>query len=178
MNRVCVVSKNPVKVEAVELGFEKMFGKSEFFFLGLSASSDVKDQPLSDAETKLGARNRVSNAQKLYADYDYYVALEGGVEKDSESGYYNCFAYVCISHKGMTTFARSGTFTLPKQVGILLDEGKELGEADDIVFNRTNSKQANGAIGILTHDYITRSTFYAEMVVLGLIPYKNIELYQ
>jgi non-canonical (house-cleaning) NTP pyrophosphatase len=36
------------------------------------------------------------------------------------------------------------------------EENKELGEADDIVFGITNSKQANGAVCILTGDILTR----------------------
>jgi non-canonical (house-cleaning) NTP pyrophosphatase len=34
----------------------------------------------------------------------------------------------------------------------LINEGKELNEADDIVSVRTNSKQTNGAVGVLTND--------------------------
>lgn len=56
-------------------------------------------------------------------------------------------------------------------------EGKELGEADDLVFGQTNSKQANGAVGILTDNVLTRTTFYEPAVILALIPFKNPELY-
>jgi non-canonical (house-cleaning) NTP pyrophosphatase len=40
---------------------------------------------------------------------------------------------------------------------VLVESGKELGDADDIVFGKSNSKQQNGAVGILTHDIITRT---------------------
>lgn len=178
MKRVCVVSKNPVKIDAVRLAFEKLMDTEEFNFLGLGAASDVDDQPKTELETKKGSHNRILNAIKLYEGYDYYVAIEGGVVKDKETGFYDCLAYVCISHAGMTTFSRSATFTLPKQVGELLDQGKELGEADEIVFNRTNSKQLNGAIGLLTKDKVTRTSFYTDPVILALIPYLNINLYK
>jgi inosine/xanthosine triphosphatase len=176
MKRVCVVSKNPVKVEAVKQSFAKMFPQESFNFFGLSANSDVKDQPNSDVETRAGALNRINNAKSLYSDYDYYVALEGGVLK-LESGYYECFAWCAIYHDEIHNINRSGSFTLPKKIGELLDNGKELGEADDIVFGRTNSKQSNGAVGILTNDAITRTSFYVENVSLTLIPFKNIDLY-
>jgi non-canonical (house-cleaning) NTP pyrophosphatase len=60
----------------------------------------------------------------------------------------------------------------------LIRQGKELGEADDIVFSQNNSKQANGAIGILTGDVIDRTSLYEHAVILALAPFKNLELYQ
>jgi inosine/xanthosine triphosphatase len=176
MKRVCVVSKNPVKVEATKIGFERMFPNEEFVFLGLSAPSQVPDQPLTDIQTKQGAINRVVNAKSLYENYDYYVAIEGGVEKQN-SGYYDSFAWVAIESQDKITFSRASTFTIPKEVGKFIDEGKELGDANDIVFNKTNSKQQNGAIGLLTNDIITRTTYYIEPITMALIPFKNLNLY-
>jgi non-canonical (house-cleaning) NTP pyrophosphatase len=49
----------------------------------------------------------------------------------------------------------------------------ELGEADDVVFGRANSKQANGSIGLLTDDTITRTSYYVDAVVMALIPFKK-----
>jgi non-canonical (house-cleaning) NTP pyrophosphatase len=59
----------------------------------------------------------------------------------------------------------------------LIDTGKELGEADDIVFGHTNSKQKNGAVGILTGNVIVRTSYYTEAVILASIPFKNAEIY-
>ena len=72
---------------------------------------------------------------------------------------------------------RSGTFFLPPKIAELIRQGKELGEADDIVFERTNSKQENGAVGILTDGVVDRTKYYTEAVVLALIPFKNERLY-
>ncbi|MEM6529629.1 MAG: DUF84 family protein, partial [Chloroflexota bacterium] len=51
--------------------------------------------------------------------------------------------------------------------------GMELGDADDIVFGRSNSKQQTGSVGLLTGDALTRETYYLHAVVLALIPFKN-----
>jgi non-canonical (house-cleaning) NTP pyrophosphatase len=59
----------------------------------------------------------------------------------------------------------------------LIDQGMELGEADDVVFGRNNSKQKNGAVGILTGDVVTRTSYYVEAVCLALIPFRNWKLY-
>jgi non-canonical (house-cleaning) NTP pyrophosphatase len=56
-------------------------------------------------------------------------------------------------------------------------QGKELGEADDQVFGRHNSKQQEGAIGLLTGRVIDRTALYEEAVVMALIPFKNPTLF-
>ena len=52
-------------------------------------------------------------------------------------------------------------------------EGVELGVADDVVFERTNSKKKDGAVGILTHGIINRTKYYKEAVIMSLIPFVN-----
>ena len=64
-------------------------------------------------------------------------------------------------------------FLLPKEIRKLIENGEELGVADDVVFNRKDSKKKDGAVGILTGGLITRKTYYEEAVVLGLIPFLN-----
>jgi non-canonical (house-cleaning) NTP pyrophosphatase len=52
-----------------------------------------------------------------------------------------------------------------------------LGEADDIVFGRSNSKQKEGAIGLLTGNVVDRAGLYEHAVILALVPFKNVALY-
>jgi non-canonical (house-cleaning) NTP pyrophosphatase len=65
---------------------------------------------------------------------------------------------------------------LPLEVANLVRSGVELGIADDQVFGRSNSKQSNGAVGLLTADLINRQQYYEHAVVLALIPFKNLNL--
>ena len=58
MKKVIIASKNPVKIQAVKNGFEKMFPTQEFEFIGVSVLSNVADQPFSNDETFRGAKNR------------------------------------------------------------------------------------------------------------------------
>jgi len=58
-----------------------------------------------------------------------------------------------------------------------VNSGLELGEADDLVFGQANSKQKNGAIGLLTNDVLNRTTLYEQAVIMALIPFKNPHLY-
>ena len=173
--KVVIASKNPVKINAVKTGFEKMFPEEVFEFDGISVSSEVKDQPSDNKETLNGAKNRARNAQLQVQEADYWVGIEGGIEKvDDEM---QTFAWVVIISDKKIGRAKTGTFVLPKKYGVLIEEGKELGEANDIVFGNINSKQKNGAVGSLTENVIVRTSFNADAVVLALIPFKNSELY-
>jgi inosine/xanthosine triphosphatase len=168
---VIVASTNPTKIEAVRLGFNSMFPATTLTFEGVAFESGVSDQPASDAETLLGAQNRAANARRVRPDADFWVGVEGGVENGGES--LLAFAWIVVLGTEGEGYSRTATFTLPDEVAALVRQGVELGEADDRVFGRTNSKQANGAVGILTHDALDRAGFYSQAVLLALIPFAN-----
>jgi len=175
MLRIVIGSKNPVKIESVQLGFTNMFPHQTFNFIGASVSSGVSAQPFSDLETYQGARQRALNAKQSHPGADFWVGIEGGV--DTLMNDLIGFAWVVVCSAWRIGWARTGTFCLPPLVSELVRQGKELGEADDIVFSRSNSKQENGAVGILTGNAINRAQFYEPAVMLALIPFKNPGLY-
>ena len=70
--KVIITSKNPVKINAVKEGFKKMFPKEEFVVEGVSIPSGVADQPMSNEETMLGAKNRVNNTNIYLYFYNMY----------------------------------------------------------------------------------------------------------
>src|SRR5579859_4823615 len=167
---IVVASTNPVKLKATEIGFKRMFNEDPTI-VGISVQSGVNDQPSSEEETTKGATNRALNAKKEKPEADYWIGLEGGIEDQGKD--MHAFAWCAVvDREGKIGKGKTGTFILPKQIADLIKQGKELGEADDIVFSRTNSKQDNGAIGILTGDVLTRTGFYADAVILALIPFK------
>jgi inosine/xanthosine triphosphatase len=176
MKTIVVASRNPVKIQAALNGFHRMFPGEEFQIETAIVPSDVADQPFTSEETLHGAQNRAGHAAKAQPDADFHIGIEGGVEVDRDE--LAVFAWVFIRSKNITGKARSATFFLPPQVADLVHAGKELGEADDIIFNRSNSKQANGSIGILTGDVIDRAGLYEMAVIMALIPFKNPQLYQ
>lgn len=45
--------------------------------------------------------------------------------------------------------------------------------AEDQVWGRTNLKQKNGSVGLLTGDVIDQKEHYVQAVILALIPLKN-----
>lgn len=175
MPTLVIASTNPVKIQAIRLGFERLFPDECFEILTTSVPSGVSDQPLSDEETLQGATNRASGAAQAFPQGDFWIGIEGGIE--DHNGQMAAFAWVVVYTPRQFGKGRSGTFFLPPAVAGLIRQGKELGEADDIVFKKQNSKQANGAIGILTGDVIDRTSLYEHAVILALVPFKNPELY-
>ena len=174
MIRIAVASRNPVKMDAVKEGLS-VFLNNDIELHGVLVQSGVPDQPMGNAETLQGAEIRVENAQLQYPGYDFYVGIEGGVE-DTQSGLM-AFAWIVISNDKKTGKARTASFFLPTEVARLVHQGMELGDADDIVFAKSNSKQQNGAIGLLTKDVISRKTLYLPAVQMAFIPFLNPELY-
>ncbi len=173
--QILLASNNPVKVQAALNGFRRMFPGEEFEAQGVSVPSGVSDQPMSSAETLQGALNRVGQAMQAFPQGDYWVGIEGGAE-EVEDGL-AAFAWIVVRSREIEGRSRSGSFWLPPRVTELVRQGVELGEADDIVFKRSNSKQGNGAIGLLTGDVIDRVALYEHAMVLALVPFKNPELY-
>ncbi len=174
--KVIVTSKNPVKIESVKAAFQKVFNNTTIEVDALGVPSGVSNQPMSDQETLTGAMNRLNSAMSINSNADYYVAIEAGIN-DIGGEMYN-YAWVLIKNKdNKLGKSKTDTFVIPSRVRDLILEGKELGEADDIVFGHTNSKQTVGSIGILTKNLITRTSYYVEAVILALIPFMNSELY-
>ena len=175
MKTIVVASLNPVKADAVLGAFQRLFPEEKFTVKAVSVPSDVSDQPMTDAETRQGAGNRARHAREAMPDADYWVGVEGGCEV--QTGDLVAFAWVQILGEGRESSARTAAFRLPSRVKQLVAEGMELGDADDVVFGESNSKQQNGAVGLLTGNVETRTSLYEQAVVLALIPFKNQELY-
>jgi len=173
--RVIVASKNPVKINSTKSAFAKVFPGQTFTYEDVSVSFSVSDQPLSSLEALTGATNRANKAVES-SNGDYFVGLEGGIE-DRDGKMYS-FAWIVIRNKtGKFGVGKTGEFVLPPKVRELILGGMELGNADDIVFGKSNSKQTNGAIGILTNDVIERAALYTPAVIFALIPFVKPELY-
>ncbi len=178
MRTVIVGSTNPVKLTAVQTGFGAMFPRERFNFRGIDVPSGVSEQPQNDAETLQGAKQRAANAQEQVPEADFWVGIEGGVDGlPDNSETLLAFAWVVVLSTEQRGCARTGAFVLPAPVTKLVSSGLELGEADDQVFGTQGSKLHNGAVGLLTHDVLTRDGFYAQAVQLALIPFINTQLY-
>jgi inosine/xanthosine triphosphatase len=175
LKQVVVGSLNPVKIECIRQAFAEVFPGEAFEVLGLDAPSGVSDQPMNARETYRGALNRARSARRRQPGAGYWVGIEGGI--DRRKGIMEAYAWIVILSDGLLGRARTATFQLPPAVAALVEQGMELGHADDLVFGRSNSKQHNGAVGLLTHDRIDRTAYYKHAAVLALIPFLHPSLY-
>ncbi len=174
-SNIIIASKNPVKINAVSLAFKEMFPNTHYNYEGVSVPSNVREQPMSNAETLQGAINRATNAKQEYPNATFWVGIEGGIEATSHG--MESFAWVVVQSKEKQGQSKTNTFMLPQKVSELVHQGYELGDADDIVFGASNSKQKNGAVGLLTGNAMDRTELYRQAVVLALIPFINKDLY-
>ena len=203
---VAVGSNNPVKIQAVKAAFEMMFQSASIEISPVNVPSGVSDQPFGDDETKLGARNRAQSAHAAANACDFAVGLEGGLEieaKPDGSKVLWCMAWMailgsrsekCTSGRAADdgfvptkdedkaaprwSFSKTSSFQLtPALAHLALDQGLELGHADDEVFKRVNSKQGSGTVGVLTDGAIDRTEYYVHAMKLALIPWKRPSLY-
>jgi inosine/xanthosine triphosphatase len=173
--KVVIASFNPAKIRAVEEAFSLQFPGKSVEYTPLAVTSGVSDQPRSDEETHLGASNRAQNARRLSPDADYWIGLEGGIEIIGDQ--LMAFAWMSVLGPGARVGeARTVTLPLPPAVKALVDQGLELGDANDQVFATVNSKQQGGAFGLLTNGLYTREGVYTEALVIALVPFVN-ELY-
>jgi inosine/xanthosine triphosphatase len=175
MKTIILASKNPVKIQATLDGFRRTFPGEAFRIETVSVPSGVHHQPQSDRETLQGALNRAENAARAVSGADYWVGIEGGIEDDG--AVMMAFAWIVVRSRGRVGRGRTGTFLLPPAVTQLIRQGHELGDADDMVFARSNSKQDSGAVGLLTGDLIDRTMLYEHAVILALVPFKNPALF-
>ena len=173
--KVAVGSKNPAKIEAVRLAFQKVYPQETWEIEGFDVGSGVSDQPMSDSESITGARNRASRAIKaLHADYG--VGLEGGIQQVDEL-YFDCGWIVVINKDGEEGIGSSPKIIVPKKMMELIQEGKELGVVCDILFGTTNSKQASGHFGLMTDDNLTRTEGYVSGIIMALSRFLHPELF-
>jgi non-canonical (house-cleaning) NTP pyrophosphatase len=73
--------------------------------------------------------------------------------------------------------AKTSMFPIPDEVAALVQQGMELGEADDKLFHRVQSKHGNGLVGLLTGGVVDRSEYYEQALVLALSPWMRSDLY-
>lgn len=173
--KVVIASHNPVKIRAVETAFSLQFPDNTCNSIPIHVDSGVSDQPLSDRETRQGACIRADNARSRQPDADFWVGLEGGIETLDDQ--LIAFAWMSVlGSSGKRGEARTTSLQLPPAVKTLVDQGMELGDANDKVFSTINSKHQGGAFGLLTRGLYTRESVYTEALVMALIPFAN-ELY-
>ena len=169
-----VGSENPVKINCVAEAIASFWTDARA--VGAKTNSGVSAQPESDHEMFLGALNRARQALEKTPEAHFGVGLEGGT-LDAEDGMWAYAWIAVVDREGKIGKGQSGRFLLPEPIAQMVREGIELGEADDRFFGRSNSKQQDGAIGILSDGVVTRLDLYKPAVIFALLPFVHPEFY-
>lgn len=172
---VIIASLNPVKITAVQTAFNKAWPTATIQCIGIAAESGVSDQPMSNEETLLGAKNRSDFVKNAEPKADFWVGIEGGLQPAGNKLEVGSWAY--IQNNQQSSQGKTGAFFLPDGITKLIKAGKELGVATDEFFALHNTKHGAGLVGVLTNNLIDRTHFYTDAVTLALIPFMNEELF-
>lgn len=164
---IAIASENPIKVAAVETILSRAFPAAEF--VARSVPSGVPEQPWGDAETRRGAVNR---AQNVLAETGAAlgVGLEGGLA-ETEVGLMTCAWCAIVDAAGRVGYGGGVYMLLPPIVAELLAAHHELGPAMDALVNQENTKQQQGAVGILTNGLSNRQAAYEQLVAMAAAPF-------
>ncbi|MBY6187122.1 inosine/xanthosine triphosphatase [Marinobacter hydrocarbonoclasticus] len=173
--RIAVASHNPVKVRAAQEALASSFADRVWLTCPHSVCSGVSEQPMTEAETREGALNRLANLKQHQPDADFFVAFEGGY--DRLDGVPCTFAYIAVCNGVRTQVGRSAALPLPPRIAARLEQGEELGPVMDHTFAQHNIKQKGGAIGVLTGGLMDRAGVYRDTLLLLLAPFRYPELY-
>jgi len=164
--KVAIGSTNPTKIEATRQAFTTVWPNKIFEFVGIATDSGVSAQPMSDEESIRGAQTRAKKAlQETSADFG--VGIEGGLHHVRDR-WFDCSWIAVLDRHGNEGIGSSVKIIVPEHVMKLIHEGHELGTALDKTFNRVNVKQAEGHLGLMTKNAITRTSSGRDGVIVAL----------
>ena len=153
---------NKAKLRACEEVLKEYFPNSKI--TGSSISSDVSNQPFGDEETQNGALNRARKASAIGQNVAG-IGLEGGVRLIDDK-LYICNWGALYLPDGSEFTAGGAQIQLPDEIAREVQSGKELGPVVDQYYHKQNTRNNEGAIGILTNGAISRTDLFAHILHL------------
>ena len=201
---IAVGSKRGPKLNAVTEALQSFSASlapdAQFEVVGVKVESGVSHTPASRDELMRGARQRaeglVEMARRDGTAWQYFVGLEGGLDMVREgisademlrhsglqqSGHRRVFleswAYVSDGARGH--YGRSGSIELPGALAHeVLENGVELAVAIDRFAGAVGIRDAQGAWGVLSNNFITRQEAFRVAVIAAFAPFYNRKLYR
>jgi len=172
--KIAVGTRNPVKIAAVENVFKMIWADAEI--IAVDVPSNVSDQPMSDDEAIVGAENRARLSQKK-TGADFGIGLEG-CGNDTAFGMFLSGWVVVIDRNGRIGMGSGGRILLPEKIAAEVRKGRELGPVMDEFTGGHNTKQKEGAVGILTNGLVMRKDAFERPLIYALARFLNEEWYE
>jgi inosine/xanthosine triphosphatase len=173
---------------------------AEFEVVGVEVESGVSHTPASRDELMRGARQRAESLVKMArqdgAVWQYFVGLEGGLDIVHEAAFEDgappksilgqngqrrvfleSWAYVHDGARGH--YGRSGSIEIPEALAQeVLENGVELAVAIDRFAGAVGIRDAQGAWGVLSNNFITRQQAFQIAVIAAFAPFYNEKMYR
>jgi inosine/xanthosine triphosphatase len=206
MNTITIVvgSKRGPKLNAVTealASFSAALAQGvQFEVVGAEVVSGVSHTPASRDELMRGARQRaealMEMARRSGATWQYFVGLEGGLDVVHEgaspeemlrhsalkqSGQRRVFleSWAYVSNGVQGHYGRSGSIELPQALAHeVLENGVELSVAIDRFAGAVGIRDAQGAWGVLSNNFITRQEAFRVAVIAAFAPFYNAKMYR
>jgi len=206
MNKIIIAvgSKRGPKLNAVTEALQSFSAAlapdAEFEVVGVEVESGVSHTPSSRDELMRGARQRaealLETARQSGAPWQYFVGLEGGIDVVHEGAspdeaprrsalhqsgqrrvLLESWAYVSDSVRGH--YGRSGSIEIPEALAHeVLENGVELAAAIDQFAGAVGIRDAQGAWGVLSSNFITRQEAFRVAVLAAFAPFYNEKMYR
>ncbi len=201
---IAVGSKRGPKLNAVTEALESFSSAlahdAEFEVVGVEVESGVSHTPASRGESMRGARQRAEALQEIALQrgtaWQYFVGLEGGLDVVQErastdemlrhSGmrqngqrrvFLESWAYVSDGARGH--YGRSGGIEIPEALAHeFLENGVELAVAIDRFAGAVGIRDAQGAWGVLSNNFISRQEAFRVAVIAAFAPFYNSRMYR
>lgn len=171
---IAVGSTNPVKLRATRAVLGALAPSATIE--GIAVASTVPDQPFGDEQTIRGAVARARAAREAL-NADLGVGIEGGVVEQSDGSMRTCAWAAIVDATGRPGVGGSLSLQLPHEVATMIRDGVELGIAMDRLVGESNTKHAQGAVGILTGGLVDRQRAYEVLVAYAVAPFTMREYY-
>jgi len=168
-----VGSLNPVKLEAIKMATAEYWPK--IIIKGFEVDSGVSAQPRTDEETYLGALARAKQALTLGLNQSkphskatcLGLGLEGGVLTKGDELWSTVWVVVTTT-EGKVYEANGARFKVPNIIAQPILRGEEMGPVLSRLFDGADIRHTNGAIGVVTRNFVTRAEEYGSIAKLAL----------
>jgi inosine/xanthosine triphosphatase len=201
---IAVGSKRGPKLNAVTEGLHAfscaLAEDAQFEVVGVEVESGVSHTPASRGELMRGARRRaealVEMARVNGAAWQYFVGLEGGLDVVHEvaaadeipshsvpqqNGHRRVFleSWAHVRDGARGHYGRSGSIELPEALAReVLENGVELAVAIDRFAGAVGIRDAQGAWGVLSNNFISRQEAFRIAVIAAFAPFYNARMYR
>jgi len=200
---IAVGSKRGPKLNAVTEAFElfsaALAQDAEFEIVGMEVESGVSHTPASRDELMRGARQRAEALREIAlqsgAAWQYFIGLEGGLDVVHEGAstdkmlrhsglrpngqrvFLESWAYVSDGARGH--YGGSGSIEIPEALAReVLENGVELAVAIDRFAGAVGIRDAQGAWGVLSNNFISRQEAFRVAVIAAFAPFYNSRMYR